>query len=167
MGRASIVPEIKAALEPWLEACMANWRAQPAGNRHPTLPITVDGKVNVRDLTRALGLKVSQEQHFYKHAELTQAVNAAAEEQGLRSIGSRAQIDVDDKAVADRLSRVRADRSDLARSLAEREAVIERLRRENVALRALLQLRDETGMVLRTGPIQIAVESPATGGGAR
>lgn len=149
MARPSVVPEIRSALEPWLEARMAEWEAQGADFRRPTLPSTDDGKVNVRAVTLALGLRQSQEQHFYRHEELSSVVNAAAEAQGLRPIGSRAQMDRDDRVVADRIGRMRGENGDLAVALAEREAVIERQRREIEALREQLGLLEETGMVLR------------------
>lgn len=153
MGRPSVVPGIVAALEPWLEARMAEWSAMPEASRQPTLPATIDGKINVRDLTGALGLKHSQEQHFFNHAELRTLVNAAAETQGLSPIGSRIELDADAAQARKRIARVSGDRNDLARSLAEREAVIESLRRENESLREQLRLRDDTGMTLRTSKI--------------
>lgn len=150
MGRPSIIPELKARLEAWLDARMAQWEAQPAGQRAPTLPMTEDGKVNVRALTLALGLRVSQEQHFYKHPELTNAVNAIAEAQGLKPIGSRLGCGAEDRALTARMNRIQGERNDLARILAEREALIERQRREIGALREQLGLLEETGMLLRT-----------------
>lgn len=151
MSRPSIVPQIKAQLEVWLEQRMAEWAAQPERRRQPTLPATGEGKINVRELTLALGLRRSQEQHFFNHAELRTLVNVAAEAQGLAAIGSRIQQDTDDDAVRRRMGRINADRNDLAGALAEREAVIERQRREIEALREQLHLRDETGMQMRIG----------------
>jgi hypothetical protein len=150
LGRPSIIPELRARLEAWLDARMTQWEAQPAGHRAPTLPMTDDGKVNVRALTLALGLRVSQEQHFYKHPELTNAVNAVAEAQGLKPIGSRLGCAVEDQVLTARMNRIRGERNDLLRTLAEREALIERQRREIEALREQLQLLEETGMLLRT-----------------
>lgn len=151
MGRPSIVPEIMATLEPWLDARMREWDAAPKAGRQPTLPFTDDCKVNVRALTLTLGLRLSQEQHFYRHPELTSIVNAAAEAQGLRPIGSRTQADAEDAVVRKRIARIHADHSDLARTLAEREGVIEAQRREIQSLREQLNLQDETGMTLRIG----------------
>jgi hypothetical protein len=153
MPRPSIVPELKGILEPWLESRMAEWNAMTAERRTPTLPMTTDGKISVRGLTLALGLKVSQEQHFFNHSELRLSVNAAAEAQGLKPIGSRAELDADDKVIADRVARIQGDRDDLSRILAEREAVIERQRREIQSLREQLRLLEETGMILRTGDL--------------
>ncbi len=153
MPRPSVVPEIRAVLEPYLERRHAEWSAAPSGARSPTLPATDDGKVNVRALTLALGFARNREQHFYNHAELTGLVNAVADAQGLRGIKSRNQSEAEDAEVADRFSRVQKERGDLARLLGEREAVIERQRREIAALREQLRLLEETGMVLRTAPV--------------
>ncbi|AIB12613.1 hypothetical protein ABAZ39_11535 [Azospirillum argentinense] len=154
MGRPGfVVAEIRALLEPYLDEQMAAWERQPEAGRQPTLPMIGD-KVSVRGLTRALGLKISREQYFYDEPELASLVNAVAEAQGLLPIGSRAQLDAEDKAVAERITRAQADRSDLARTLAEREALIERQRREIEALRGQLALLEETGMVMRTGKVR-------------
>lgn len=149
MGRASIVPQLKAILEPWLDARAAAWVTQPEGQRVPNLPSTNDGKINIRDLTTALGLKRSQCQHFFNHSELRVIVNAAAQAQGLAPIGSRAEGDEEGANVRKRIAKVTGDRNDLATTLAEREAVIQIQRREIQSLRSQLRLRDETGMVMR------------------
>jgi hypothetical protein len=112
MARPSIVPDILAQLEPWLEARMAEFQRQPENRREPTLPATSDGKINVRELTLTLGLKRSQEQHFFNHAELRTVINAAAQTQGLAVIGSRAEGDRDDQEVRKRIARVSGDRND-------------------------------------------------------
>ncbi|MFM2044141.1 MAG: hypothetical protein RLY86_2717 [Pseudomonadota bacterium] len=154
MGRpATVVPEILRLLEPYLEARLAEYEARPEP-REPTLPATPDGKVNVRALTLALGLKVTQEQHFHKSPELKRIVNAAAEAQGLAPIGSRAQMNADDAVVMAKLGRARAEASDYAKALAEREAVIQQQRRYIASLEEQLRIRDETGMILRTAPIR-------------
>jgi hypothetical protein len=150
MARPSIVPEIRAKLEPWLEARMAEWNAMPGDDRQPTLPETPDGKINVRGVTQALGLRRTHEQHFFRHAELRTLLNAAAEAQRLLPIGSREQIASEDEVVRERFARVTSNADKLAKTLAEREATILKLRKENDALRAQLRLRNETGMVLRT-----------------
>lgn len=153
MPRKSIIPEILAVLEPYLERIDAAWEAQAEDRRRPTLPVTPDGKVNVRQLVRDLGLRETQEQHFFKHPELASLVNALALVQGVKPIGSRALEAATDKVVADRLRRVQTQSSDLARILAEKEAVIERQRREILSLREQLRLLEESGMVLRTGGV--------------
>lgn len=150
MARPSIVPEIRAKLESWLEARMAEWNAKPAHDRQATLPVTPDGKINVRGVTSALGLRPTHEQHFFRHAELRTLLNAAAEAQRLLPIGSREQIAGEDEIVRERFARVASNADKLAKTLAEREATILKLRKENEALRAQLRLRSETGMTLRT-----------------
>lgn len=57
MTRPSIIPQIKAQLEVWLEQRMVEWSAQPERRRQPTLPATGEGKINVRELTLTLGLR--------------------------------------------------------------------------------------------------------------
>lgn len=154
MGRpATVIPEILGLLEPYLEARLAEYATMPEP-REPTLPATSEGKVNVRALTLALGLKVTQEQHFYKSPELQRVVNAAAEAQGLAPIGSRAQLNAEDTVVKAKLDRARAEASDYAKALAEREAVIQRQRLYIASLEEQLRIRNETGMILRTEPIR-------------
>jgi len=149
MARASIVPYISSLLEPYLERIDANWSAQPETARTPTLPHLDDGKVNVRAITLALGLKQTQEQHFFKQRQLASAVNAVAEIQGLKPIGSRALIDADDKVAAERIAAVSSERDELAKALAEALAAVEELRKKNASLSERLALRDETGLVFR------------------
>jgi hypothetical protein len=149
MGRESIAPELKALLEPWLEAKVAAWAAQPEDQRVPNLPTTNDGKVNIRKLIAELKWKPSQAQHIFNHVELRTLVNAAAEVQGLAPIGSRIEADEQDAIVRNRIARVNSVKNDLAATLAERESVIQLQRLEIQSLRAQLRLRDETGMVLR------------------
>ncbi|WP_374359903.1 hypothetical protein [Pseudoduganella danionis] len=115
MSRPSIVPQIKAQLEVWLEQRMAEWSTQPEQRRQPNLPATSEGKVNVRELTLALGLQRSQEQHFFNHAELRTLVKVAAEAQGLTAIGSRIQQDAADDAVRSRPGRFEPSACEVAR----------------------------------------------------
>lgn len=51
MARPSIVPEILEKLEPWLEARVAEFQSQQEIRREPNLPSTIEGKINVRELT--------------------------------------------------------------------------------------------------------------------
>jgi hypothetical protein len=153
MGHASILETLEPLVSEKLEQLDALWQAQPEGNRHPTLPVTDDGKINVRRLTALCGLKQSQEQHFYKKPSLAALVNAIAARQGVKTIGSRALSDVADKAVKDRLIRTQTERDDHARLLAEREALIERQRLQILSLTEQLRLLQETGMVVRTGDV--------------
>uniref|UniRef100_Q07NR9 Uncharacterized protein n=1 Tax=Rhodopseudomonas palustris (strain BisA53) TaxID=316055 RepID=Q07NR9_RHOP5 len=148
-GRPSIVPTILDKLDPYLDKLAAAWAHQPEHNRLPTLPTTSDGKVNVRALVRELGLKETDEQHFYRKTELSGPVNAIAAEQGLRGIGSRLREDELFAGVRVIVGRKAAEMSDLRRTLSEREALISSLRAENAALRAKLALIEATGMLFR------------------
>lgn len=146
----TITPEILAKLEPYLEQLDQSWEAQPKGLRQPTLPVTVDGKVNVRAVANAINLRQSQEQHFYRKPELAAPINALAQVQGVKPIGSRVLADQHDKAAADRLARTATEKNDLARSLAEKEAENEALRQENAMLHARLAQIESDGTAIRT-----------------
>jgi hypothetical protein len=80
---ATVVSAIKARLEPYLEEKVGHLGTGALSPAEPTLPVTVEGKINVRAITHALGLKLSQEQYFYKYAELTTMVNAVLHFLGL------------------------------------------------------------------------------------
>lgn len=154
----SVVPGILEKLEPWLEERIRAWVDQPPVARAPTLPATVDGKVNVRALVEALGLPGHQAQHFFRHPPLRAAVNAVATEQGLLPIGARADRDgsdqtMDDAALA-RLRRAEGRASDLAKMVAEQAATIARLRDELASLKEQRVLLEQTGQILRTGPVR-------------
>lgn len=146
----SISPEILSRLEPYLEQLDQAWEGQPEGLRQPTLPITSDGKVNVRGIAKAIGLRQSQEQHFFKKPELAAPINSLAQVQGVKLIGSRILADHNDKAAADRLARTASEKNDLARALAEKEAEIESLREENAMLNARLTQIESVGTAIRT-----------------
>lgn len=150
MARPSKLPELEALVSERLSDLDEEFERQPPANRNPTLPLTEDGKVNVRAFTvDVCGLPRSAEQHFFKKPTLAALVNAAAMRQGVNPIGSRMLSDVADRGVRDRIARIKGERDDHARTLAEREAVIERLRRENASLRERLRLVEETGMLMR------------------
>ena len=153
MPARSIIPEILAKLEPYLELLDREWESQADERRTPTLPHD-KGQVNVRAITKALGLRQSQEQHFFKKPELALAINELARIQGLRGINSRELEDAGDRAQSARMQKVVQHNTDLSRSLAEREGVVERQRREIEALRAQLGLLEETGMTVRTSGIR-------------
>jgi hypothetical protein len=153
MARASIVPFLAETLEPYLEAVQRAWR----DTGRPTLPVT-DGKVNVRQIVRELAkrdprVQEHHEQHFFRKAELRSAVNAVAEEQGLDLIGSRTP-DETHEAARRRIGKLAGEASDLRSVVAEREAVIDSLRRENASLREQLRMLEEIGMVFRAGPVR-------------
>ena len=146
----TVVPDILALLEPWLASRIEAWQAQPSGAREANLPATRDGKLNVRGVARDLGLRPSQEQHLFKHAELRTPLNVVAVEQGLKPIGSKPEADEIDKDVAGRLRQAQARSNDLAKVVAEQAATIERQRGEIRAYRAQLGLLEERGQLLRT-----------------
>lgn len=150
MNPRSVVPLILEKLEPHLERLELAWSAQPKADRAPTLPLTSEGKVNVRQLVRDLGLRETLEQHFFRKPELAGPVNALAKVQGVKPIGSRLLEDVTDAGVRKRLGRDADTISELRKALAEREALVGSLRDENARLRARLGLVEETGLVFRT-----------------
>lgn len=154
MGRpATAVTEIMALLEPLLEEARRKYLAQPLEQREPTLPVNEWGQPCVRELVKTLRLTKHKEQHFYKKAEIKSALNAVATEQGLKPIGTKDAEEAEDKPVADRLKQANTARSDLAKTLAEREAVIEQQRRLIASFREQMRLLEETGVVMRTGDI--------------
>lgn len=105
MPRPSVIPTVKAALEDYLERIQVAFLAMSEPQRVPTLPATSDGKVNVRVLALAIGLKQTQEKYLYERTELTSLINLVAEGQGLLPIGSRLLVDASDKVLKDRLVR--------------------------------------------------------------
>jgi hypothetical protein len=151
MSARSVVPSILKALDPYLEKVDREWSLQPEDDRQPTLPVTVDGKVNVRQLVRNLGLSETLEQHFYRKPDLAGPVNALARVQGVKPIGSRSLDDAVDAGVSRRMKRQSDEISDLRKMLAEREALVEVQRAEIASLRARLGLLEETGMIVRDG----------------
>jgi hypothetical protein len=149
MTPRSVVPSILEKLEPHLERLELAWSSQPEHDRAPTLPLTLEGKVNVRQLVRDLGLRESLEQHFFRKPELAGPVNALAKVQGVKPIGSRLLDDVADAGVRKRLGRDADTISELRKALAEREALVVSLREENSRLKARLELVEETGLMFR------------------
>lgn len=150
---APILPKLLEDLENYLDRQAQAWAAQ-TGARTPTLPATPEGKVNVRAVIAALGRPQSQEQHFFRKAELKSAVNALALEQGLKPIGNRSSSEDLEKAVADRLRRTDMRSSEIAKLAAEQAAVIEKQRRTIESLREQISIFEQTGQVLRTSPVK-------------
>jgi hypothetical protein len=149
----SVVPEILAKLEPYLELLDRQWELQPPGYKQPTLPHD-KGQVNVRAITKAIGLPPSQAQHFFNKRELALPINVIAKVQGLRGINSRELQDASDRVHAERIYKVSQQNTDLLRCAAEREALIERKNREIAALRAQLAMLQEIGMGIRTSEVK-------------
>ena len=154
MARPSIIPTVKGALEDYLERMQAAFLAVPEAQRAPTLPATPDGKVNVRALAQAINLKQTQEKYLYERQELTSLINLVAEGQGLMPIGSRLLVDASDKALKDRMARTGQAAKASAQAAVEAQAATselleklrdvvldnERLKAENMRLKAQLDL---------------------------
>lgn len=154
MGRPSVIPTVKAALEDYLERMQSAYLATPGQQRAPTLPSTPDGKVNVRALAQAIGLKQTQEKYLFERQELTSLINLVAEGQGLAPIGSRLLVDAADKALKERLVRTAQSAKANAQAAIEaqsataelleklRDVVLENesLKAENLRLRTQLDL---------------------------
>lgn len=114
MARPSVIPGIKARLELWLDEREAAYLAQPDAARQPTLPVTPDGKVNVRALAQAIDLKFTQEKYLYEREELTSLINRIAEGQGVLTIGARVNPAEADKQIKRKIYTDRAQaRSDV------------------------------------------------------
>ena len=108
------------------------------------------GRRCAHDLAAVQALfQAAQVIQFVKKPSLAALVNAVAMRQGVKPIGARMLSDVADRGVRERMARIKGERDDHARTLAEREAVIERLRRENASLRERLRFVEETGMLVR------------------
>ncbi len=153
MARPSIIPAVKERLEAYLDELETAYQSQPDGKRIATLPATNDGKVNVRALAHAIGLKQTQEKYLFERDELTSLINLVAEGQALLPIGART-LEVADKALKERLAQqAKAARED-AQAAAEARAAeqrlleelgaalteIETLKAENTRLNAQLEL---------------------------
>jgi hypothetical protein len=149
----SLLPELLEALEAYLDERAQAWLDQ-IGERLPTLPSTLDGKVNVRAITTALGRPQSQEQHLFKKPELRAAINAVAVEQGLKPIGDRLREQDLDKEVVAQMRRTNMRSGELSKLVAEQASVIERQRRTIESLREQMRMFEETGQTLRTRPVR-------------
>ncbi|MDP2869162.1 MAG: hypothetical protein Q8O08_10060 [Methyloversatilis sp.] len=105
MARPSVIPGIKVRLEEYLDQREAEYLAQADFGCKPTLPLTPDGKVNVRALASAIELTVNQEKYLYERKELTDLINCIAEGQGVLPIGARTNPTAADNAIKERLIR--------------------------------------------------------------
>lgn len=123
MPRPSVIPEVRARLEAYLNEREEAYLAQPDGSREPTLPATPDGKVNVRAVAQAIDLKPTQEKYLYERIELTQLVSLMAEGQGLLPIGSRLLLQAGDKALKERMVRQGQTAKVAAQAAVEAQAV--------------------------------------------
>lgn len=162
MARPSVIPQVRERLEAYLNEREVAYQAQPDQQRTPTLPATPDGKVNVRAVAEAVGLKPTQEKYLYERDELTQLINLMAEGQGLLPIGSRLLQKAGDKALKERMARQAQTAKAAAQAAVEAQAVhaelldklksavadIETLKAENARLRAQLDAI-HSGMFVR------------------
>lgn len=139
MSRPSVIPGIKARLEEFLDQREAEFLAQ-GDDAMPTLPVTPDGKVNVRALAEAIGLKQTQEKYLYERKELTDLINCIAEGQGVLTIGSRVNQTDADKAIKERLIRqaksVQESSQAAVEAVAAQEELLERIRALSAELEA-------------------------------
>ena len=154
MPRPSVIPAVLQRLEQYLNEREVEYLAQPDAERVPTLPATSDGKVNVRQLAAAIGLKQTQEKYLFERAELSTLINLMAEGQGLAPIGARVLEKAADAAVLERLARqaqtaklasqaaieAEAVQAELLQRISDLEADNQRLHAENMRLRARLDL---------------------------
>lgn len=152
MARPSVIPSVKVTLEEYLEQKQSEYVAMPEGKRKPTLPFTTDGKVNVRSLAQAIGLKQTQEKYLFERQELTSLINMFAEGQDLLPIGSRLVQEASDDALKQRLARqsqaekassqaaveAQAANAELLEKLKEAVMEIETLKAQNIRLHARL-----------------------------
>ena len=103
MARPSVIPGIKARLEIWLDEREAAYLAQPENTRQPTLPMTPDGKVNVRAVAQAIDLMPTQEKYLFERDELTTLINCIADGQGVLTIGARTNPTDADKQIKQKI----------------------------------------------------------------
>lgn len=162
MARPSVIPQVRVRLEAYLNEREVAYQAQPEGQRVPTLPATPDGKVNVRAVSQAIDLKVTQEKYLYERDELSQLINLMAEGQGLLPIGARLMQMAGDKAFKERMVRQAQTAKDAGQAAVEAQAAHaelleklkvtvadnEALRAENLRLHAQLDAV-HTGMFVR------------------
>lgn len=133
MPRPSVIPEIKARLESYLDERGIAYQQQINGSRKATLQTTPDGKVNVRALAVAIGLKTTQEKYLYERQELTELVNMAAENQGLLPIGARLGRDTGGKTINCPVQ------SDILDQLKAIKKELETVKAENTRLRTRIE----------------------------
>jgi hypothetical protein len=125
MPRPSVIPKVTADLTEYLNRCQHAFDAQPEGLRKPTLPVTPDGKVNVRAVAEAIGLSKSQEKYLYERAELTQLINLICDGQEVLPIGSRVSQSAADKALKDRLIRQSKAAQEASQSAVEADGALQ------------------------------------------
>jgi hypothetical protein len=130
VARPSVIPAVKERLELYLDQRQAEYMSQPEGSRTATLPKTADGKVNVRGIASAIGLRQTQEKYLFEREELSSLINLVAEGQELLPIGSRTS-DAADNAIKERLAQqartAKADAQGAVEARAREAALVEQL----------------------------------------
>lgn len=153
MARPKVIPKVTADLTQYLNTCQAAFDSLPDLEKSPTLPVTSDGKANVRAIAKAIGLTQNQEKYLYEHVELTQLINLVCEGQGVLPIGSRLIQSAADKALKERLIRQSKTAQESSQAAVEAsgalQAALDRVRElsteleavkaQNIRLRAQLQ----------------------------
>lgn len=165
MARPSIIPAVLVRLTNYLNNCEEAYLEQPEGQRRATLPVTPDGKINVRALAKAIELKETQEKYLYERAELTQLINLMCEGQGLLPIGSRLTQTASDNAIKERLIAQAKAARDASQAVVEAQAAqqelldkvgaltveLEHVKAENKRLHAQIDAIHE-GIYLKVAP---------------
>ena len=154
MARPTVIPAVRERLELYLDERQAEYLSQLGKNRTATLPQTSDGKVNVRGIATAIGLRQTQEKYLFLHVELSSLINLVAEGQELLPIGSRT-TDVADKAIQERLARqaktAKADAQGAVEARARETALVEQLEEAHSSIASLeatlMRLRAQLDMV--------------------
>lgn len=140
MPRQSVIPAVKERLELYLDERQAEYLKLPEQSRTATLPRTLDGKVNVRGIATAIGLRQTQEKYLFSREELSSLINLVAEGQELLPIGSRTS-DVADKAIKERLvhqaKTAKADAQGAVEARARETALVEQLEEAQLTIASL------------------------------
>lgn len=140
MPRQSVIPAVRERLELYLDERQAEYLKLPEDSRTATLPQTLDGKVNVRGIATAIGLRQTQEKYLFEREELSSLINLVAEGQELLPIGSRTS-DVADKAIKDRLVQqaktAKADAQGAVEARARETALVDQLEEAQLTIASL------------------------------
>lgn len=154
MPRQSVIPAVKERLELYLDERQAEYLKLPEDSRTATLPQTLDGKVNVRGIATAIGLRQTQEKYLFEREELSSLINLVAEGQELLPIGSRTS-DVADKAIKERLAQqaktAKADAQGAVEARARETALVDQLEEAQMTIANLeakvMRLQTQLDMV--------------------
>lgn len=140
MPRQSVIPAVKERLELYLDERQTEYLKLPEGSRTATLPRTLDSKVNVRGIAKAIGLRQTQEKYLFQNDELSSLINLVAEGQELLPIGSRT-ADVADNAIKERLAQqarsAKADAQGAVEARARETALVAQLEDAQLTIASL------------------------------